>query len=128
MTSPWWLGPLLIEASAILVAVLVLADVHSPVRTFVALGFMLICPGWAWSQLLNIDDAWTIVCVSVALSLALDIGVGLTLIYTKHASAPLALAMLVVITMCGVGIQLALPEFRKPNELVSSRMRERPRA
>lgn len=119
MTPPWWLRSITIEASAVLLALLVLTDAVTPLRTLVAFWFLLVCPGWAWVQLLRVGDSWATACISIALSLALDVGLGLTLFYTGHASARLWLAILIVISLVGVAITV-WPEADGPSKLKTS--------
>ena len=106
MTTRWWMRSLVIEVSAVAIAILVLADITSPVRVALALFFMAFCPGLAWVQLLRITDRLTEILLSILLSFALDVGASTSLVYAGHASPNLALAILVLITMIGLGLYL----------------------
>ncbi len=106
MTTRWWVSSLIVEVSAVAIAILVLADISSPVRIALALWFMAFCPGLAWVQLLRINDRWTEILLAIMVSFALDVGVATTLVYARHASPNLGLAILVLITMIGLGLYL----------------------
>ncbi len=124
MEDRWWLRPLIIEVSAVAIAILVLADITSPIRVALALWFMAACPGLAWVQLLRITDQPTEIILAVVLSFALDVGVATSLVYAGHASPNLGLALLVLITMIGLGLYLMGITVPDPDSAITRTVKE----
>jgi uncharacterized membrane protein len=72
----------------------VVADWRSPVRSVLALGFLLFAPGLAITEMLAIREPFQRLALATAGSLALDTVVGVTLLYAGAFSINLALALL----------------------------------
>jgi len=102
---PYW--PPVIAFSAVVVAVLVYADVDFAGRPIAVLWFMLVCPGMALVRLLRLSDATTELAIAVALSLALDTLVAGVLIYAGSANFDVSFAVLLAITMLAVTVDVA---------------------
>ena len=101
-----WLWPLLIAASGIAIMMLVLRDMQSPARIFMAFWFLLVCPGMAFVRLLEIDDLlieWTL---AIGLSIALDTLVAGIMLYAGAYSFERTLLIIVFVSGIGVVLQI----------------------
>src|SRR5262245_39924136 len=95
-----------IAISAMILEVLVHNDVETPLRTALALGFLLICPGVAFIQLLHFEDLLYEIVLAVALSLALDLLIAAILLYSGLWSPELILLILIALSAFGVFCRL----------------------
>ncbi len=75
------------------------------VRILVLLWFMLVCPGLAFVQLLNIDQPLIELSLSIALSLAIEMMLALIMLLLDRWQPQQALLALVGITTIGTLIQ-----------------------
>jgi uncharacterized membrane protein len=76
---------------------------HSPLRTVVALVFLLVVPGWAVGELLGLaSEPLYLLIAAIALSLSLDTCVSLSLLYAHAWSLSLATAVLVALTLAAL--------------------------
>lgn len=107
MTRSLWLWPTIIVISAVGVGLVTFRDVESPVRGVIALWFLLICPGMAFTRLLRVSEVFTELALAVALSLAIDAIVAGTMIYAGAWSPEWILVGLISISMIGVAVQIA---------------------
>jgi hypothetical protein len=89
----------LLAAAALIVY---LVDWRSPVRTTVALAFLLVGPGLAITELLAIEDPVMRLAIASGASLAVDTLVAVALLYAHHFSPELALVLLVGFTAAAV--------------------------
>jgi hypothetical protein len=71
-------------------------------RAAIALPFLVVCPGLAWTRLLRIEPVLNEVLLGVALSLALDTVVSTSLLYVHVPSARASLGVLLAITLGGL--------------------------
>jgi hypothetical protein len=106
----------LLAAAALIVY---LVDWRSPVRTTVALAFLLVGPGLAITELLAIEDPVMRLAIASGASLALDTLVAVALLYAHHFSPELALVLLVGFT----GAAIAAAIVRAARESGSARGR-----
>jgi hypothetical protein len=106
--APKWLWPAIIIASAAAVGGLVVIDLSSPIRTILALWFLVVCPGMALVRLLQLRNPWAEVALATAVSLSLDVGVSLGLAYSGHWSPNLGLAILIGVSLVGATLQLRI--------------------
>jgi uncharacterized membrane protein len=74
-------------------------DWNSPIRTTLALGFMLFVPGLALTALLGVTDTLRRWALATAVSLAVETAAGLALLYAGGFSADRVLAIVVVLTV-----------------------------
>jgi uncharacterized membrane protein len=88
----------LVALSAVCAAV-VAAGWHSPVRVVVAIAFVLIVPGLAAAELLDIHELMQKLSVATAASLSIDALVAMILLYARLWSIGRALAILIALTM-----------------------------
>lgn len=110
MTRRHLAWPAVLLLSTVAVSVVTFADIWPSARPFVALPFLLLCPGMAWTRLLRVEPALNAVLLAVALSLAIDTIVSTALLYAHQPSAEASLAALIVITVGGL---LADPTLRR---------------
>ncbi|MDQ6778823.1 MAG: DUF1616 domain-containing protein [Actinomycetota bacterium] len=99
---------LLTHSAAIVVlsaatAITVATGWHSPVRTMLAICFLLFVPGSAVVELLQIDDVAYRLTVATGVSLAVDTAVSLALVYAHAFSLALALAILIALCFAALG-------------------------
>jgi hypothetical protein len=97
-----------ITISSLATEVLVYSEVTMPVRPLITLWFLLICPGMAFVQLLQIRDSVNELVLAVALSLVLDLIVATAILYAGFWSPELILAILICLSLVGVLCQLFL--------------------
>jgi hypothetical protein len=110
---------MLIVVWAFAVGVLTFANVDSPIRPFVVMGFVLVCPGLAFVRLLGLKDRMTELTLSLALSLALGTIVAEVMIVFARLLSPVGgLMVLIGISLDGVALQLIAAR-RTPAELRS---------
>jgi hypothetical protein len=103
-----WPAVLLLSTAA--VSVVTFAGIWPSTRPFVALPFLVLCPGMAWARLLLVEPRLNVILLAVALSLALDTIVSTALLYAHQPSAQASLGALVAITIAGL---LADPSLRR---------------
>jgi hypothetical protein len=103
--SPW-LWPATIVLSAAGIAVVFFAGVATPARPFLALWFLLLCPGMALVGLLRVGGVATQLSLAVALSLALDTLVAGVMVYTRTWAPAWGLIVLIAISVCGAALQV----------------------
>lgn len=78
------------------------ADLQGPVRTVVALGFLLFVPGLALAELLPVRGPAQRLAIATGASLGLETVIAVTLIYAGVYSTGLALAIVVGVTLTAV--------------------------
>lgn len=100
-----WLVPAIITITTIAASVSVFGNISSPFRVVIVLWFLLVCPGMAYIDLLEIKDKFTTWTLAVALSLALDTAVSLIVLYTNRWSAALIIGILAALTLSGIALQ-----------------------
>ena len=104
MWSPWlWPATILLSAAGI--ALTFFAGVAAPARPFVALWFLLLCPGMALVRLLRVGGVATELTLAIALSLVLDTLVAMVMIYTGTWSPGAGLIVLIGISVFGALLQ-----------------------
>ncbi|MBA2631068.1 MAG: hypothetical protein H0U84_08630 [Thermoleophilaceae bacterium] len=103
-TRPW---PWLIVLSAFAVGAVSAAGDSSPIRTVLAVWFLLLCPGLALVGLMRLNDVWGELTLGVAISVALDTVVAAGLLYAGLWSPPAAFAILAAVSLAGAGFQYA---------------------
>ena len=101
--------PAVLLLSTVAVSVVTYAGIWPSVRPFVALPFLVVCPGLAWARLLRVQPELNTVMLGVALSLAIDTIVATALLYAHQPSVKVNLAALIAITVGGL---LADPNIR----------------
>ena len=102
--------PAAILLSTVAVSVVTYAGIWPSARPFVALPFLVFCPGMAWARLLGVRPELNEILLAVALSLAIDTIVATALLYAHQPSEQASLTALVVITIGGL---LADPSLRR---------------
>lgn len=78
------------------------ADVQGPVRTVVALGFLLFVPGLALAELLPVQGLAQRLAIATGASLALETLIAVTLIYAGAYTTGLTLAIVAAITLAAL--------------------------
>jgi uncharacterized membrane protein len=94
--------PAAILLSTVAVSVVTYAGIWPSARPFVALLFLLLCPGMAWARLLRVEPELNAVLLAIALSLAFDTIVATALLYAHQPSAEASLGALIGITIGGL--------------------------
>lgn len=102
--------PAVLLLSTVAVSVVTYAGIWPSARPFVALPFLVLCPGMAWVRLLRVEPELNTVMLAVALSLAIDTIVSTALLYAHQPSVQANLGALVAITIGGL---LADPSLRR---------------
>jgi uncharacterized membrane protein len=75
-------------------------------RPFLALWFLLICPGMALVRFLGIQDSLTELVIAIALSLGLDTAVAMVMLYIGFWSIQLGAVILIGMSTLGAIIQI----------------------
>lgn len=83
--------------------------VDSPVRTAVAIAWLLVAPGWAVVSLLDLAQRWAAAMLAVALSLSLVTVVATALLVADLWTPGRALAIVGCITLLAAGARLMIP-------------------
>lgn len=93
----------------------------SPVRVVLALGFLLLCPGLALAEVLEIRDLAQRLAIAIAASLALDTLLSLLLIYVGAFSLAVTVSILAALTLtalCTALVRaLSRPRLARADEL-----------
>jgi uncharacterized membrane protein len=79
-------------------AVLVFADVESPLRTAIVLPFLFVCPGMALVRLLRLREQLIELMLAIALSLALALLMSAAYLYAGAWNVKAIFATLITIT------------------------------
>jgi len=103
-----WPSLLLLSTAA--VSVVTYAGIWPSARPFVALPFLVLCPGMAWARLLRVEPELNTIVLAVALSLSVDTIVATALLYVHQPSVQANLGALIAITVGGL---LADPSLRR---------------
>jgi len=101
--------PAVLLSSVLALGAVLIAGAESPLRTLLAVWFLLVCPGLALAPLVRLSDALGTATVAIALSIALDMIVAAALLYAGVWSPVAAFMILATITLAGAARQLARP-------------------
>lgn len=83
-------------------------DVDSPLRTVVAVAYLLVAPGWALVNLLDLAQRWVAALLSVATSLGIVTVVATTLLVLNLWTPGRALAVVGCVTLLAAGARLVI--------------------
>jgi hypothetical protein len=100
--------PAIITFSAVAAQILFYDNLVPPLRPWVMLWFLIICPGMAFVHFFRIKDTVSELVLAIALSLAIDLLVAAAILYTGFWSPELILTVLVFLSQVGVVCQLFL--------------------
>lgn len=100
--------PTVIITSAAAVVVMMGVDPEFPLRAWIALWFLLICPGMAFVRLLNLNDRLTELTFAIALSLAMDATTAMIMLYAQVWSPAAILIALAGQSVVGAMLQILL--------------------
>lgn len=114
-----WLWPIVLTLSSLLISLLGFSDSPSPFRPWIALWFVIICPGMALQRLMGLRLSVSGWSLAIAFSLAVDTTVGVVLLYTGNWSWQLGLGILVAITMVSVILDVLINRPKEPQLAVS---------
>lgn len=103
--SLWW--PLIIIVAGCAMGLLIVTDLHSPLRVALTFAFFLICPGMAFVRLLGLNEWLTELTLAVALSFALNTLLSEALVFAEIWSPQLGGMVLIALTLIGALIQLS---------------------
>ena len=101
-----WTWAMIIVALAGATGLLVTLDATTPLRPWITLAFLLICPGMAFVQLLEFEDPLAEVVLAVALSLVLELGIAAVAVYGGFWAAGRVLLLVIALSMAGILVQL----------------------
>ena len=87
---------------------------HSPVRTGIALAFLLLAPGWALTDLLAVRDPLRQLALATSASLAIETLASLALLYAGAFSTVNGLAAVAALTILAVTVTLVRDLLRQP--------------
>lgn len=112
----WWsrLWPASILVAGASLDAVTFGHVDVPLRPWLALWFLLICPGMALVPLLRLSDRLVEVVLAVALSIALDTLVAGVFLYAGIWSPEASLATLSGLSLGGVTLQWLLRDAARP--------------
>ncbi len=113
------LWPVVVLASGILVLIMMVGNIQSPIRPWIAFWFLLICPGYAFIPLLRLHSGWIQLPVGLALSIAIDTIVAETLVLARLWSPLGALIIICGIAFAGIALQsfrIIQPEIARRRE------------
>lgn len=123
-----WIWPSVLLLSTLAVCLAAFLDWRSPLRSTLALWFMVVCPGMALVRVFGLRlpvSSWTL---AIAFSLVLDSAIGIALLYSGNWSWRSGLIILASITVVSTLIDL-LP--RQPSgpqpAIVVTKIPARPR-
>ncbi len=105
-----WLWPTIVLCSTIAVALVTFVFPAMPLRPFIVMWFLFVCPGMASVRLfLSVEPvvAWTL---ALALSFAIDAIIAGIQVYTSHWSPPVTLIILMVFCLIMVIAQVVRSE------------------
>jgi flagellar biosynthesis protein FliR len=83
-------------------------DVDSPLRAMVAVAYLLIAPGWAVVNLLDLAQRWAAALLSVAVSLGIVTIVATALLVLNLWTTGRALAIVGSLTLLAAGARLVI--------------------
>jgi hypothetical protein len=98
--------PVIVLASCLAVTVMLVADVHGPLRLAATLWFMFVCTGMAFAPLLEIRPRAFELALGVVFSIVLDTLVALALLLADGLTAASGLIALAILCLVGCGLQL----------------------
>jgi peptidoglycan/LPS O-acetylase OafA/YrhL len=102
-----WVWPGLIIASTVVFLGIILLDVRGPLRVIVAVWFLAVCPGMAWTRVFGFDDPaarWT---VATASSLSIEVLIAAAMAYARSWSVEGAVVALAAVAVVGAIVDLA---------------------
>lgn len=114
-----WLWPFVLIASSLLIGLMAFSNWQSPLRVWIALWFLVICPGMALQRLVGLRlpiQGWSL---AIAFSLALDSLVGIILLYSGKWSWELGLGILVSLTIISAILDLLINRPKDPLPAIS---------
>jgi uncharacterized membrane protein len=101
--------PTVLLSSVLALGAVLIVGGESPLRTLLAVWFLLACPGLALAPLVRLSDALSTATIAIALSIALDTIVAAALLYAGVWSPVAAFVILATITLAGAARQLTTP-------------------
>ena len=114
MCIPLW--PIIIVVSAIGAGVAMFLNIGTPIRTVISFWFLLICPGMAYVQLLDIKELLTELVLAIALSIALNTIIAEVLVLANIWSPFRGLLVLIAICVAGSTFQI-IKAFISPTDV-----------
>jgi uncharacterized membrane protein len=99
----WSIATLLVTVASL---VAVLTDWRSPIRTVLALAFLLFAPGLALAEMLAIREPVQRLALVAGASLGVDTIVAVTLVYAGAFSTNLALILLAGLTLAALAVAM----------------------
>ena len=102
--SIWW--PIIIILSAIGTALVTAGNMGVPARSLITFWFLLVCPGMAFTRLLQIEDVWAELMIAIALSIAMGTIVAETMVLTQRWLPQWGLVVLICISLVGAVLQI----------------------
>lgn len=103
-----WTWAILTVVLAAATALLVAFDAQTPLRPWITLAFLLICPGMAFVALLRLRDPIAEVVLAVTLSLVLELAVASIMVYGNFWTAERTLVAVIALSIVGLLCQLFL--------------------
>ena len=103
-----WLWPMVLTVSTVATAAVFFTDSPSALRPWLALWFLLVCPGMAVVRIFDLQDSLLEWVLSIALSISLAGIISTIQIYTHTWSPTAGLGILIGVTLGGVVVQSTL--------------------
>jgi len=103
-----WIWPGILAVSAGLVVILFVTNLSTPLRSVLALWFLLVCPGMSIVRIFDVQAFLLEWVLAITLSISLAGAIATLMVYTATWSPALGLSILIIITIVGVIIQSLL--------------------
>ena len=100
-----WSWPVILTISALVCGVLFFGDIQTSLRPYLALWFLLVCPGMAIVHIFDVQDFLLEWVLALALSISLAGIISTVQIYARSWSPNLTMGILLGITLVGVVLQ-----------------------
>ncbi|NLX09175.1 MAG: hypothetical protein GXY36_05930 [Chloroflexi bacterium] len=98
--------PVVIVLSMLALAIMVVGDFQTPIRTALTLWFLLFCSGMAYARLLSFPSRIAQIVLAVALGITINVAISEILVVGKVWSSDVALGLVMGTTTIGVVLQL----------------------
>lgn len=108
-----WLWPAIIVLSTAAAALVTFEIAYTPLRPFIVLWFLFVCPGMALVLFFHLEETVVEWVLALALSIAIDAIVAGILLYAGRWSPPVTLGILMGLSLGGVILHIGLTSFTR---------------
>ena len=107
---PRALEPLFLVEVSGLVLLLFVFDTPTLVRAPLVIGYLVVCPGFAFTRLMGFPERWMDIAFAVPLSLAISALSAMAAVYARVWSPELVFVFVLFITLVTVGVDAVRQE------------------